>query len=580
MTDEAGSRDNLGATRLLIGLAQGIALLLLTKAVDTKMWPSTDPVLFNALMLSTCYVMTTTLVAVGQLRPLGFVTWVLGALALIAVTAWHAVAREIDPARADHALLFAALAPVFFVAYHLIAAADADRRPIASYRTYFDIGWKNGVQLALSLAFVGALWLLLFLGAVLFELIKISAVRSLIERDWFAYPITAVMFALAVHITDVRVNLINGIRNVSLVLLSWLLPVMTLLAIAFLAALPATGLAPLWATTHATPILLVAAGALVVLINAAYQDGDAAAHWLLRIAARVASLALSPLVALAIYSVWLRIQQHGLSPDRVIAALSLVVATCYALGYGLAAIWPGRWLKPLEITNVVTAAVAVALAAAILTPVADPARLAVDDQLRRLRAGLIAPEQFDFAFLRDQAARYGRDALRSLTEDKSSPRAVQIAALAADALKPVASQRPEPPMKELLAKIRVHPGNGPLPDSFINQDWPNKVPANCPLYGPPGKACHAFLIDFDGDGATEIVIMAITTFQVYRQSSDGRWRVLGYFDQSYCGFSTEEALESGRYRLMPAREIEFNGHRMRLQGCPEEPPSASGAGTR
>src|SRR5579862_9521094 len=47
---------------------------------------------------------------------------------------------------------------------------------------YFDISWNLGVQVALALLFVGALWLLLWLGASLFELIKIDVLRELIKK--------------------------------------------------------------------------------------------------------------------------------------------------------------------------------------------------------------------------------------------------------------------------------------------------------------------------------------------------------------------------------------------------------------
>ena len=77
-------------------------------------------------------------------------------------------------------------------------------------------------------------------------------------------------------------------------LLSWLLPVMTLLAIAFLLALPFTGLEPLWSTRQATAILLTASSALVVLINAGYQDGRYASPATLRYASRTAALVLIP----------------------------------------------------------------------------------------------------------------------------------------------------------------------------------------------------------------------------------------------------------------------------------------------
>lgn len=570
------ARADLGAVRLLLGLAQGVALLLLSEAQTAQAWPATDVWLRGTLRLIVAYVPLTVLVGLGQLRPLTLAAWIAGAVALIVMATSHAVARAFEPEPQSFFPLVLLLPAVLFVAYHLVAASDADGRVPARYRSYFDIAWKNGVQLTLSLAFLGAFWLLLYLGALLFGLIKIELFAEIIREDWFAYPVAATVFALAVHVTDVRFGLINGIRAVSLVLLSWLLPVMTVLAVAFLAALPATGLAPLWATGSATAILLVAAATLVVLINAAYQDGaqETPPHWALQIAARIAGVALVPLVLIAGYSVWLRVAQHGLTPERVVAVGILAVAACYAAGYAIAAMWPGRWFKPLEITNLVAALLSLGLLTSMLTPIADPARIAVDDQVRRLRSGSVAPETFDYQFLRFHGARYGREALQALAHDKSSPRAQAIAAKAQavldynDAVAPPAP----PPVKDLIAQIVVRP-NGRLPESFVNQDWSASAhpPTECARMAHAAAPCTAFFVDFEGDGVVEILIGATGPFQAYQISPEGRWRWIGYLEGQQCGLYLPNFLEAGRFQLVQPkqRELEIDGKRLRLQGCAE-----------
>jgi hypothetical protein len=56
--------------------------------------------------------------------------------------------------------------------------------------------------------------------------------------------------------------------------MSWILPVAVVLVAGFICSLPFTGLAALWETRHATSVLLSAA-VLLVLINAAFQNGEA-----------------------------------------------------------------------------------------------------------------------------------------------------------------------------------------------------------------------------------------------------------------------------------------------------------------
>src|SRR6185295_6268651 len=105
-------------------------------------------------------------------------------------------------------------------------------------------------------------------------LINITVVREIIQERWFYFPATTTAFAAAVHISDARFGLIAGARTLALMVLSWLLPVMAAFAAAFLAALAFVGLQPLWATGSTTPLLLISAMMLVLLINATYQDGE------------------------------------------------------------------------------------------------------------------------------------------------------------------------------------------------------------------------------------------------------------------------------------------------------------------
>jgi hypothetical protein len=170
--------------------------------------------------------------------------------------------------------------------------------------------------------------------------IRIRYLIELIERPWFYAPATTVVLAYAIHVTDTRTELVRGVRTLTLTLLAWLLPMMTALALAFRLALPFTGLQPLWNTQRATATLLVAAAALIFLINAAYQDGQSGESIarVVHYSRGAAALVLVPLVALAAYGLTLRAQQYGWTPQRIIAGACVVVASCYAVGYALAAV--------------------------------------------------------------------------------------------------------------------------------------------------------------------------------------------------------------------------------------------------
>ena len=315
-----GDRRATAAIRLVIGLLQGLALWWLTRSWTDggpyghqPVWPASDTWLFGCLFIVFAFLPVMLLAGVGRLRPAALIIWGVAAAAVMAALAFHDIDRQ--GARVDHPFLtfpfLAITAVALFVGHHLIVPADRERRLVATYPAYFDTAWMAGVQLVLSLSFAGVFWLLLLLGASLFKIIGLSFLGDLIGKTWFSFPLTGLAFAMAVQLTDVREGLIRGVRTVALMLLSWLLLVMTVLATGFLVALPFTGLKGLWETGSATALVLSSAGVLIVLINTAYQDGraDNLPPVVLRIAVQVASGVLTPLVLIAVWGLMLRIGQ-------------------------------------------------------------------------------------------------------------------------------------------------------------------------------------------------------------------------------------------------------------------------------
>jgi len=504
--------------RLATGLVQGLLLYGLYQADKSKAWPATQRELYGALLMVVLFTPFVVLAGVSALRWRTLAAWK-GVAALVAAGLGAYGVWSGDPAaRGVDALgpqTFFAIAALIFIGHHLVEPADLERRRIARYPTYFDVTWKHGVQGALSLGFTGAFWLLLFLAAALFKLIGVDAIDKLIKHQAFAFPATTVMFATAVQLTDVRANLVRGVRTVALTLLAWLLPLMALIATAFLLTLPFTGLEPLWKTKSATAILLVADAFLILLANAAYQDGTETTAVVLRWAARLAGVLLVPITVLAAYGLSLRIGQYGLSPDRIIAAACVLVAAGYAVGYAIAAVRPGIWMKALEATNIAMAFVVIAVLLALCTPVADPRRLSVENQVKRLHAGKVKPDGFDFAFLRFNGGRVGRDALVALGKDRD----VTIAELAGKAWSAPSYQAAKP-SGQPFANAHVYPAGAVLPESFVKQDW---IGDNWLTCAAAGGDCDIVMLDTNGDGVAEVLVNDGSVFEVYRQGADRRW---------------------------------------------------------
>ncbi|HWW12986.1 MAG TPA: DUF4153 domain-containing protein [Brevundimonas sp.] len=577
MTDaiEATGRNSLGRTgsplligvRLAIGLIQGAALWWLYQSasmgtVAQSHWPATVPQLFGPLAMILVMVPVLLLAGAGRMRPRTLLLWALGATAFLALLGWHGVAaqsvtewgpRSRPPFLPWPMPLFAAAA--LFIGHHLVLPADLERRWIAAFPTYFDTAWKAGVQLALSIGFTGAFWILLFLGAALFNVIGLKFLEDLITQEWFSIPVTCLMFATAVHLTDVRDGLIRGVRSVALMLLSWLLLLMTVLAAGFLAALPFTGLDGLWETGSATALVLAAAAALIILINTAYQDGraDNLPPVILRAAVRVASVLLTPLVILAFWGLTLRIGQHGLTPDRIIAFACAVVGAAYAAGYGFAALQPfwrkgADWMQPLERTNIITAVLEIAVILALFSPLADPARLSVADQVARLERGAVKPDQFDYRFLRFESGKAGEAALERLTRSANADVAERAKRVAAIQNRWNERDEGQPAIIPIFEVI-----GSPLPADFTSGVRPGDERHGC----GDQDACVAKARDLDGDGQAEVMVANAYSLDLWARDAGGVWIHQGTYTPFRCvggkRLDLRDYLRSGQVRAETPR---------------------------
>lgn len=582
--------SHVGTLRLMVGLLQGLALYLLYSAAMSSAWPATERYLFAPLVL-VCLITPVLLIAsLGHLDRRMTTVWMLSAAVVIASLGGYDVWRG-DPAmmpfsyggdavrvRYPSPLLFVFLAAGFFIAHSLLLSAAQDNRRMARYASHFEIAWKLIIQLIFSGAFVGVLWGSLWLGASLFMLIKLDVLRELLQKSWFAIPVTAFGFACAMHMTDVHPAIVRGIRSLLLVLLSWILPVTTLIVAGFLLSLPLTGLQPLWATKSATAVLLGAAATLIILINSAFQNGEvsSAIARVVRFSVKLAALALVPIVAIAIYSLGLRVHEYGWTTDRIIAAACLLVAGSYAGGYAVAAFQKSSWMHAIAPTNVAAAYLVLLVLLALFSPLADPARLSVNHQLARLQAGRIAVNDFDFEYLRFEGVRFGREALDRL---KNETRGADAAAIREKAQRAIAmTQRFQPHeahagASDIAANITLWPRQARLPDSFTAQNWKSyKRPWELPkCLRQPGARCDAVAIDITGEGKNEMLLLPAETSMpgvVLTEEENGSWTLLATLPRelSACD-SLRQKMIAGDYRVQPARvkDLEIGGLRIELQ---------------
>jgi len=358
-------------------------------------------------------------------------------------------------------------------------------------------------------------------------------------------------------------------RTLILTLFSWLLPILTTIVGAFLITWP-------FAAQHqahiATAYILPIALWLVLLINSTYQDGAAndARGAVRRFAARAGGIELLGLTALATWAIAVRVGEYGWTVDRIEAAAITLLIAGYAIGYGISALRRTSWLGWLEITNFVMAYIWLALVLALFSPLADPSRLMVADQLARLRSGAVTPEKFDFAALKFDGASWGKAALTELAAQSGDARAQSIAQKATAALAQISrfganfNNGPSPAADIAHYDIEIFPAIATLPPEFYTQAfWRNLQPSEPQLCMSP-FVCEAHFIKLAPGSADAILFISGRKSYVFSQDATQKWQKIGSVLLPFGCWKLKASLKRNEISAAPAEfpDLMIGGQRV------------------
>ena len=288
--------------------------------------------------------------------------------------------------------------------------------------------WSDAICGAGALAFTGLSWALIAILAELFDVIQISLLKDLIDEEWFGWMFSGAAFGASLGVLRNQMKIIGTLQSVVLLVLSILAVPLAIALILFLLAVALSGIDVLWAATKsATPLLLACAVGAFVLTNAVVRDDDADASnsRVLRIAGFVLAIGILPLAAMAALSMGTRIDQHGLSPERLWALIAIGVAVAYGVGYFVAAI-RGRkegWRDLLRQANLHLAVITCVIAFLLAMPILNFGAISTSNQLGRLESGKVSAADFDYTALRWDFGEPGRGALAKMA--KSSDAAIK-----------------------------------------------------------------------------------------------------------------------------------------------------------
>lgn len=354
---------------------------------------------------------------------------------VLGLIAWHITRTDARIAGMEYsfaaAVFFAGLAlPLFQAGFHR-------KRFKTDYAdTHFHV-WSDAISGAGALAFVGLSWIMLYLLDSLFELIGIAIIGEIMDEGWFGWTWSGAAFGAALGVIRNNLRIIGALQNVVMLVFALLAVPLALALLVFLAALLASGGTALWkATDSATPVLLSCAAGSFVLLNAIIRNSDEerSKNPIMLIAAAVLAAGLLPLTLFAAVSTGLRIEQHGLSPERIWAVIAVAVACAYGIAT-FVAMARGRlagWSDALRDANMKMAAGACVLALVLAMPFWDFGAVSAKNQIARLDRGDVTAKDFDFTALRWDFGEAGRAALTALTKREGDVGTMAAAAKAQD----------------------------------------------------------------------------------------------------------------------------------------------------
>ncbi len=550
----------------LLGIAfvQGLCLLVLYRSVESGFWPGESPAWAYPLwtlaiavpLLLLLSITRDNVVAVAKHVGLFAILLVL----LAAYTGWQAKPFGEFPIGSLTGVFVLTMGLACFKAL-MYLQQRASGVPL-SYQVLFTNSWRNFLVGALAGLFTGIFWMILLLWGRLFQVIGIDFFFRLFTEEWFAIPVLAVAFGLGISLFRDLTRVIDNITQLLHWLIKLLLPLVLLVAVVFLAALPFTGLDLLWDTGSGTALLLWLLALVLFFTNAVYQDGrEADPYPLLLHRGIYAGLCVMPVVAaLAFYGLLLRVLQYGWTIERCWAFVVWLILTLFAIGY-LVGIVRRRdeWTGELARVNTAMGLVVLAVMVAANSPLLDFRKISLASQLARVDSGEVPLAEFDFWYARNHLARPGYLAMEEIRAEigDSDPELVALI------------DEPVPPAHRHAAgsldSAAFWAGVVYRPEPF---EVPVALKALIERAVPPveGHVPVLIRVDLDGDGTDEYALLLVgeraPSFTQFYFREGGRWLAghLNFRIDTVEGFDRERVLEGEITLTAPRyRNLEIGG---------------------
>ena len=407
-----------------IGAVAAFLLWGFGKAIDQPEVPAA--ILLGAFI----FVLTHAILTMSLAGPLRVAQALLGALRLSlplsALVVWsglrHPVATDVlGQASTMGAVCVILLVGAPFLMLRLVAPRDWLR-----FTALFDTAWTMHLRFLGGLLFVGMVWLVLLMSNALLELVRVPLLDWLLAPEWSGFVLTGLLLGIGMAVVHDLSDTVSPF--ILFRLLRILVPVVLLVLIVFVVALPLGGLSDIFGPLSAAGVLMGMVLLVLTLLNAAIDRSDTRAvgdGWLGR-ATRFLAIGMVVLCGLAVWSVAVRVQQYGWTPQRVVALLAALMLLAYGIAYAAIALRGADWKGRLRAANVRLAIASVVVAAVLMTPVLNPYRIATSSQIARYDAGRIDPEALPLWEMAHEWGHAGQAGLLRLETADAQPEGARL----------------------------------------------------------------------------------------------------------------------------------------------------------
>jgi hypothetical protein len=571
---------------LIAAVIQGWTLYALHWCLENKAWPANDAGWLFACYALAVFAPLTAQFFAGQARVR--LSWIMIAVLCVVFGyfAWHQGAWVVaaNPIEEPYSysergsVLGFILALIWLIGLPFLQVRLTTAKWRPEYPRLFSAAWRNTFMLAEAALFTGLFWLLLLLWQELFRMLGLNFFRELFQRPMFIYPVTSLVFGVALHLIGSVERLTNVLLEQLLNVLKWLAMVAGVLLVVFTLALILK--LPGMISSQDRPInaawLLWLLACLVLLINAAYRDGSVTqpyprlVGWALRCA-----IPLTVVIALtAAYAIGIRINRYGFTVERVWACVVALAGLAYAIGYSLASRDKGIWMEGVGRVNVYVAVALICVLMLALTPALSPYRIAAVSQFHLVTFSDKSRENDALRYLRFESGRYGVERLQQLARIKAGE---SDSMLAQDAQRVLAlKQRWEgytQARQDTLDKLKAYPSGTTIDVRLLEKlhdDFASPA-ARLPYVLDATEHPMGLFLDMNGDDVQEFILMGANQSLLYQKQGES-WQFVGALSPLNYPANADMAtqIQSGDFSAEAPRwrELRIGQRRFRLQGEP------------